>query len=423
MMEGEGLAENGSQDSAERSESNISSGSCSQWWNPVAWYLTFRSRKIVTVEPVYLLFVFGLNMAVFTINEQYVFNRYGRDEFALHNESRTFNACLNADILDKSLGNRTGDFVSKETAFLAMIVAVTSKVPAIIPALFYGGWSDRIGRKPIMLITSFCACLRAALTLTLVYLNLNLYLLILAASITSFTGSFPGMTTATYSYIADISSKRWRTFRIGILESMIFIGAAIALGATGVMLRADGCHFEHPVWLYLACNIAILIYILVYLPESLPRRERQVTTPAGVNFFSGIKVFTSSKYSRWRLWFTVFQTGVFYLTYIGFTSVSPLYLLHKPLSWTPFLIGIYLAVSEISHGLSLLFILPALTSAGLPDALISLIGEVFAVAGLISTPFVTTTWQMFLGEVRYTLAFVLVRQVMILSHMNSKLKK
>lgn len=359
--------------------------------------------KLLTVEPVYLLFVFGLNLAVFTVNEQYVFNRYGRERFSRElNYSGPFNECLNVDTLDRSLGNGTGDSVSKETAVLAMIIAITSKVPAIIPALLYGGLSDRIGRKPILLVTSFFACLRAALTLALVYFDLSVYLLILAASITSFSGSFPGTTTATYSYIADISTKRWRTFHIGVLEAMLFAGAAMALGVTGVLLREDGCHFEYPVWLYLACNIGILVYVLVYLPESLPKCERQEKAkgkPVGLRILvNGVRIFFSSKYSRWRLWFTVFQTGIFYLTYIGFTSVGPLYLLHQPLSWTPFLIGIYLAISEVSHGLSLLVILPVLVTAGVPDALISLIGQVFAIAGFLSTPFVTKTWQMFVGE-------------------------
>ena len=46
----------------------------SRSWNPLRLYLKFRGLKIVTVEPVLFLYMFGLYMLL-AVDEQYVFNR------------------------------------------------------------------------------------------------------------------------------------------------------------------------------------------------------------------------------------------------------------------------------------------------------------------------------------------------------------
>jgi len=75
---------------------------------------------------------------------------------------------------------------------------------------------------------------------------------------------------AAYSYGSDISNLASRTWQIGILESMTFMGSTLSLIVGGVWIKAEG--FVPPFWCVVACQIAIIIYTITFLPESLRSR-------------------------------------------------------------------------------------------------------------------------------------------------------
>lgn len=369
-------------------------------WNPLAYYLKCRRAKIVTVEPVLFLYMFGLYLYL-SSGEQYLFNRYGRAKFiSLLNYTGPWNWCMSYDKLDnitEGLGNK----VEEETSNLNLITGVTGQFPSIFAALLYGPLSDRIGRKPIMLVIAAVSCITASLALVIVYFNLNLNWLILVSAVNALGGSFPGMITAVYSYIADVGSNKWLTLRLGILESMIFISGTLALSLVGVWLSSSNCWFEPPLWLFLGSNIAILIYVILLLPESLTpaeRRERMKHHQSGfAMLIRGVKIFFIKQYSRWRLWVSLFVMAMVYLVAIGASNVSTLFLLNKPLQWTPKLIGLFQSLSELVNGLALWLLLPILVAIRLPDALIILIGGILAVVMFIAQGLVEHTWEMFVG--------------------------
>ena len=147
---------------------------------------------------------------------------------------------------------------------------------------------------------------------------------------------------------------------------MIFISGTLALLVGGEWLKATKCYFSQPMWLYVACNIAMVLYVIYWLPESLSPAERVQklrNQPKGVcnMVVSGLKVFVSKEYSRWRLWFAVFVMFVFYIAATGSTYISALFLLNYPLNWKAGLIGDFQALSELVHGLALLMLRTAYT--------------------------------------------------------------
>ena len=371
-------------------------------WNPFTMCLKFRRKMIITVEPVLFLYMFGLYLLL-SVDEQYIFNRLGREEFITElNFTGPFNFCMSTGALNSLIGRGAGNKVEAETSYLDLYLGVAGQLPSIFAALFYGPLSDRIGRKPIMLIIAIAGCLTGVVTLIIMYLNLSLYLLIPLSLVNALAGSLPGMLTAVYSYIADVSSKKWLTLRIGILESMIFIGGTISLAIGGQWLIKTNCNFEGAIWMYLACNIVIVLYVLLWLPESqnkLQRREMMKNQPSGLGIFiRGIRIFVAKRYSRWRLWFALFGMFIFYLNAIGATSINTLYLLHGPLAWNPGIIGIYQSISEFVHGIALIVLLSFLVIIGMPDALIIFLGMVWAAALFSAQGLVRVTAQMFIGE-------------------------
>ena len=65
---------------------------------------------------------------------------------------------------------------------------------------------------------------------------------------------------------------------------------------------------------------------------------------------------------------------VLYLLTIAAHSISTLYMLNYPLHWTPGRIGNYQAVSMLSYGISLLFVLPLIVALRVPDSVIIIVG-------------------------------------------------
>ena len=247
---------------------------------------------------------------------------------------------------------------------LSLIIGLANNLPAFIPALFYGPISDRIGRKPMLLLIATAACIAGALSIAIVTLDLNLYYLPIVSFVVAIGGSVPGLITINYSYVADISSKKLLTLRIGILEAMIFIGNAIGIAISGQWLYHIGCSFVQSLWFYLACNMFIVFYVVFYLPESMSLVERQARVREGTGgirvIIRGIKLIFVRDYSRWRIWFGLSVTFMLYFLVVGVASIITLFLYSPPLKWDAGLITIFQSVAELCNGLILVVILPFL---------------------------------------------------------------
>ena len=104
-------------------------------------------------------------------------------------------------------------------------------IPPIIFTLFIGPWSDRFGRKKLMIIPLFG------------YLAYNIWFLINAIFFTQmrpewlmfevfqyWPGGFMCLFLGAYSYVSDQSSKEYRTLRIGIVDFIFYGGISSGYG-------------------------------------------------------------------------------------------------------------------------------------------------------------------------------------------------
>ena len=381
--------------------------------------------KIVTVEPVIFLFMFSLYLYE-VMFQLYVFNTYGKqkiDEYKnlstdVENINNTANkssgpqipVCLNTSFLDnyKPNGSRhLGDSVEAQTAVLELIVGTTARLPSIIATLILGPISDRFGRKPAIIVVLTGIILHSTLVLIIIELKLDLHFFILSAGLRGLAGGMAGILTASYSYIADISSKKWLTIRLGVLESMNFIAGSLSFIIGGVLIHLSSCQFEVPAILSLACVVAALPYALIALPESLDRDKKslrmsetstQTRTLGPKVLLRGLQIFFGKGYSRWKLWLCLFIMFITVANISGTTSVIILYLLHSPLQWDPIQIGAFLGSSEFVHGLGLILILPILVHSGTRDSVIALVAVFLTCLMDVCLGLAKRTWQVFASE-------------------------
>ncbi len=127
-----------------------------------------------------------------------------------------------------------------------------------------GALSDRVGRRPVILISN----LGLALDYVLMALAQTLPLLFLARVLGGITAA--SISTA-HAYIADITAPEDRARAYGLMGAAFGLGFVLGPALGGVLGHID---LTLPLWVAAALSFANFLYGLLVLPESLPRERR-----------------------------------------------------------------------------------------------------------------------------------------------------
>lgn len=154
---------------------------------------------------------------------------------------------------------------------LALWVGILEAVNGLcmfLVAPVLGALSDRVGRRPIIIVASF----GAAVGYLLFGIGGALWVLLLGRVVQGITaGDLPAL----FAYLADITPPEERAARFGLLGALSGIGTMVG-PAVGGLLAAVNVDFP----VFVTAGIAALVGVLslVLLPESLPveRRTRSI---------------------------------------------------------------------------------------------------------------------------------------------------
>ncbi|MBH5316818.1 MFS transporter [Paenibacillus sp. GSMTC-2017] len=155
---------------------------------------------------------------------------------------------------------------NKAELHTGMMLAIYSAVSFILSPI-WGTWSDRIGRRPIILVgligfaASFLLFGLSSGNLTLMYISRIL------------GGLFSGaVTSVIVAYVADITTAENRTKGMGLVGMSIGLGFTIGPGFGGFLSTIS---FETP--FYVASALALITFFLAAwkLKESIPQSERK----------------------------------------------------------------------------------------------------------------------------------------------------
>jgi predicted MFS family arabinose efflux permease len=133
-----------------------------------------------------------------------------------------------------------------------------------------GAWSDRFGRRPILLV----AFLGSALTYLAFGWAPALWVLFAGRLVDGLTGANIGTSQA---YVADITAIEHRSRAMGLAGAALGLGFVVGPAVGYVMARAE---YPPSAQVFLAAGLALFSMTLAWrcLPESLPA-SRRVTTP------------------------------------------------------------------------------------------------------------------------------------------------
>ena len=212
---------------------------------------TFNFRKI-TVEPVLFFYMLCTIMSL-PLVQQLAFKKICYEKY----DGET---C-------KNLTKSQEDSVHQKTSKWILHQSVVQMLPSIAVSLILGSWSDKVGRKTVLILPSVgSVLLYINYMLNVAYFSLDVNYILIGVCISGFFGGFATTLLGVFSYISDITDKSQRTLRVAILESMIFLGGAVGNLIGGVIVDHYG--YIAAFGLCLGLTIIVIMYISFILPES-----------------------------------------------------------------------------------------------------------------------------------------------------------
>ncbi len=147
---------------------------------------------------------------------------------------------------------------------LGMLMAVFS-IMQFIFSPFWGGLSDRYGRKRIMMI----GVLGNTISLIIIGLAQNMWMIFIARAL---EGAISSATLPTaMAYISDSTSHEERGGGMGVIGAAMGVGMILGPGLGGWL---SGNSLSTPFFLAAALSLVSQAMIYFVLPESLPREKR-----------------------------------------------------------------------------------------------------------------------------------------------------
>lgn len=146
---------------------------------------------------------------------------------------------------------------------------------------FWGRLSDRIGRKPVILIT----VLANAVGYVMLAFAPNIWA---AVAIRLFTGLGAGNVSTVQGYVADVTPPEKRAGRMGLIGAAFGLGFIVGPGLGGLLVREDLGRLGYQLPIFTAAGIALLaaLGVVFFLKESRARADPAAPRPA---FLSGVQ--------------------------------------------------------------------------------------------------------------------------------------
>ena len=352
------------------------------------------AAKIITVEPLFFIYAFGVSFFV-PVFQQYLYQSYGHARIV--NVTIDKYVCLNETFLDHVAGNGTSDEVQGESTRLVFYVTLADIITSVTAGLIIGPITDRHGRKIALLLAAFGSLLGSFVIIFTVYYSLDLHFLILASFVSASLGGYLVMSMATLAYVADVSTRKTRTLRIGVIQAVHNLAQTLAFIVSGVWLQETNCDFRPLMWVIVVCYSLSILYPIVMFPESLSRQHVKKSNSI-ISICYGLKLFFKPKLVTIKLWVGLLALCIAQVNLNGASVISTYFFIHKPLDWSPEQIGYFGSYNSVLHGVMLTVGLPLAIVLGCSDLVVCIVALLFSSGAYFFIGFVTRSWEMYASK-------------------------
>ena len=286
-------------------------------------------------------------------------------------------------------------------------------LPALGLTLFCGSWSDKVGRKLVLILP----CLGTIIT-TVIYLVSTIkrgYYLPMVLCGAVIRGTFGGtavLLMAVQSYVSDITSITNRTWRFGVLLAMNYFGNVLGYVLMGIVLKM--ANFEDVFVIVCAMQSFCIFWALLFIRDRLKideiKSDELQDSDSSEHCFKSLfklqhlreslQVVTKKREDGARRHLCMLLLGVI-INQIGREvegDILVLYVERRPLNWHREMYG-YLAATDFSvMGLLVCVALPLLSYRfHVPDMYLVVLGIAAKIIRLVLLSFSTKTWMVYVA--------------------------
>ncbi|KAM3931903.1 proton-coupled folate transporter-like [Leptodactylus fuscus] len=361
-------------------------------------------RSIITVEPVLFLFMTGIFMQT-PAYQQLILNKVCQESY---NDS----LCRNIQEHKEEFK----DVQSKGSYIMLIHIAILSLL-SILPALILGAWSDMGSRRVGMILPCVFSVASGGLYIAIYCIkSMNVYWVFAAAALVGISGGHVSMFLSVFSYLADITESLNRTFRMGIAESMIFLGGTFGFLLGGTLLEHST--FTVLFGVYCGCNLLGALYVLIWLQESKPLdrfsrlhdeyhggdESEARNTPATKSVVTYIKetfntiVKKREGQNRLKIHLILLCVFLINLCNVGEQSISLMFVSYPPINFNNELYGWYTGSKMLISGICLIFTFHWLLKH-IKETWLANIGVILRTASFLLMAFSKTKWMVFLSGI------------------------
>ncbi len=219
-----------------------------------------------------------------------------------------------------------------------------------------GTLSDFYGRRPILLISQagtmiswiIFACSYFVPNIFIGPLSLPILVLLLARISDGATG---GNNAVANAFLSDITTHDEKTKTFGMMGGIVGLGLVVG-PAIGGMTMSSSIGYLAPVLLTLAVSVITLLMMYLYLPESLPAKERskqlQFNWIEELQFLPKIRKYSHNR----QLKYLFFLRIMFLFVFSSFTSIFVLFMINafnldsQQIGLLFMIVGVFLFVNQ-----------------------------------------------------------------------------
>ncbi|CAD7014371.1 proton-coupled folate transporter [Ceratitis capitata] len=241
----------------------------------------------------------------------------------------------------KAKNEASQDIETKIQPYVANIIMAGSLITSILPAilsLLLGPWSDKFGRRPVLIATFAAAFIGHATSTILTGISmatpLNPWVYVLSNIPLTVTGGTCALITMVFCLVSDVSDEDGKVRRMFFIEGAVGIGSLggnlissyilSAIGVNGVFLVSSGM------------DLAAFLFVYFFITESLNvKHERQESRLREFFKFGLIKDLVRSclkrrpHFDRAVIWCIIFTMITTTFVQQGEGGVSYLFLRNK----------------------------------------------------------------------------------------------
>ena len=107
--------------------------------------------------------------------------------------------------------------VQEQSSQFQIALSLCNTLPSLLVCLIYGSWSDRVGRKPLIVLGMCGALLDTVCVFFTILLDLPLSVMLFGSFLNGIGGYLTGLFLAVMAYVADTTGREDRPLRLGVL--------------------------------------------------------------------------------------------------------------------------------------------------------------------------------------------------------------